>query len=181
MNKKIAIIILVLNLIFCSVSSFAMEKPVTVYIDGVMVQSDVSPIIVSDRVMLPIRSITEHIGGKVLWNDETKCVTLIKEDNLINLFVGNNAAFVNNEKVKLDVPALIIQGRTMVPVRFVSESFNMDVEWEDATKTVYISKKQEADEEQKVTLDSVEIREGETFVEVNISGVGNKSSFTIRI
>jgi len=68
-------------------------------------------------------------GAEVTYNDATKQVLIAKDDTEILLTIGSQEAYVNGEKIMLDVPAMIIEGRTMVPLRFISESMNATVEW----------------------------------------------------
>jgi len=90
---------------------------------------DVKPENVNGRVLVPIRTISEEMGAEVTYNDATKQVLIAKDDTEILLTIGSQEAYVNGEKIMLDVPAMIIEGRTMVPLRFISESMNATVEW----------------------------------------------------
>jgi len=78
------------------------------------------------------------MGAEVTYNDATKQVLIAKDDTEILLTIGSQEAYVNGEKIMLDVPAMIIEGRTMVPLRFISESMNATVEWDGEAQIVYI-------------------------------------------
>ena len=71
---------------------------------------------------------------------ETRTVTIVGRDNEIVLKIGETTAYVNGEVYELDVPANVIEGRTMVPIRFVSEAIGAVVDWDGETKTVIIFK-----------------------------------------
>jgi len=90
---------------------------------------DAEGIIIEGRTLVPIRAITELLGGEVDWNGNLRQVTVIKENTNISLTIDNANAIVNNVNIALDVPAQIIEDRTFVPLRFVAESFGIDVDF----------------------------------------------------
>ena len=101
---------------------------------------DVPAQIIDSRTMVPLRAIFEALGASVEWDDATKTVTSVKGDTTVKLTIGNAAITVNGAEKALDVPAQIVESRTLVPVRAIAESFGCDVAWDDATKTVTITK-----------------------------------------
>lgn len=101
---------------------------------------NVLPFIENDRTLIPIRAIAEGLGLEVYWNDETKTVT-IKGRVEISLPIDSDVATVNGESVQIEVPACIVESRTFVPVRFISENMDTDVDWEEETQTVIINEK----------------------------------------
>ena len=101
---------------------------------------DVVPQNIEGRVLVPIRTISEEMGAEVLYEHETRTVTIIDGDNTIILNIGETTAYINDVENELDVPANVIDGRTMVPIRFVSEAMDSVVEWDGDTKTVIIFK-----------------------------------------
>ena len=90
---------------------------------------DAEGIIIEGRTLVPIRAITELLGGEVDWDGYLRQVTVIKENTKMSLIIDDANAIVNNENVELDVPAQIIEDRTFVPLRFVAESFGIDVDF----------------------------------------------------
>ncbi len=102
-----------------------------VNVDNEAVIYDVAPVIRNDRTLVPIRIITEALGGKVDWNGATKEVTLSINDKEIKMTIGKTLE-------KYGVAPVIIDGRTFVPVRFVADELGANVAWDDATKTVTI-------------------------------------------
>jgi len=105
------------------------------------------PVIIDGRTLLPVRAVFENIGGSVLWDEETRAVLLARKDVIITLSIGSESAFLNQEQHLLDVSPVIIGGRTMLPIRFIAESFGFDVSWNDNDKTVTLTEKTDITEE----------------------------------
>ncbi len=116
---------------------------ISVVTDGVLLKFDQPATLVDDRTLVPLRGIFEALGAYVYWADETQTVTGIKGDTTVVLRIGDQNASVNGKNVTLDVPPQLINSRTMVPVRFISESLGAAVNWEDETQTVYINTQKE--------------------------------------
>lgn len=107
--------------------------------------NDVAPKIVNGRTMLPARFVAENLGAVVAWNAEKQEVTIKgknakDEDITILIYIDSDIAYVNDEQFKLDSPAFIENDRTYTPVRFISEQLGASVEWNEADKTVTITK-----------------------------------------
>lgn len=106
---------------------------VTVRVNGEDItfeDADALPKIINDRTMLAARTFYEKIGAKVDWNGKDKTVTVTKDNDKVILTVGANKALVNGKEVKLDSPATIINDKTYIPVRFVSEAFGYKVKYD---------------------------------------------------
>lgn len=95
---------------------------------GESVVNDVAPVIVNERTMLPARFVAEALGAKVLWDSNTRTVSIIGE-KAIAITIGSDTAYVNGVAVKLDSPAFIADDRTYLPLRFIAENLGADVEW----------------------------------------------------
>jgi len=100
---------------------------------------ETAPYTENDRTMVPVRIISENFGATVSWNELTSEVTIENGSNKIVLTLGKNEAVVNGASVALDVPANEIGGRTMVPLRFISENLGKDVSYVEATEQVLIT------------------------------------------
>lgn len=111
-----------------------------VILDGRELSFDVPPAVENGRTLVPLRSIFEALGASVQWDATTQTVTATKGDVAIHLVIGGQAKR-NGVPVALDVPAKVIDGRTMVPLRFVSEAMGADVVWNGDTQTITISGK----------------------------------------
>ena len=104
---------------------------------------DQAPIIANERTLLPIRAIAEHYGWSVGWNEETQCVTIGNESVKIEISIGSSymrVIPVNGLKdgINLDVPALVLNGRTMLPVRAVAEAMGVTVDWNQEEQCVIL-------------------------------------------
>lgn len=138
------VLVLALALSFSGVvPASAEEKVITVVVDGEAVNFDVPPQIINDRTMVPVRAIFEALGATVSWNDETKTVTATKEESVVSLTINSNVMKVNDTEKTIDVPAQIVNDRTLVPVRAISEAFECAVEWDQETYTVTITSTEE--------------------------------------
>ena len=102
-----------------------------VLVDDQAIINDVAPVIRNDRTLVPIRVITEALGGQVAWNEAAKEVTLTVNGKEIKMTIGKALE-------KYGVAPVIIGGRTFVPVRFVADELGAVTTWDDATKTVTI-------------------------------------------
>lgn len=144
MNKKqkfSSALILSLCLIN-GVSAAESLKEIKIEINGKSVVSDVAPFIDNDRTLVPIRVISENLGYSVNWDNQTRKVTVKNNDKSIELTIGRKDVNVNGNKSSIDVAPMIKDERTFVPLRFISESFDNDVNWDNNTRTVRINKKE---------------------------------------
>lgn len=115
------------------------DDSIKVFIDEKQISFDVEPMVVNGRTIVPLRAIFEALGAEVNWDDKTKMVLARHESDIIIIKVGSNIAYLNFEVIQLDVPAVIYEGRTLVPLRFISESFGYDVQWNASSRTVSIN------------------------------------------
>ncbi len=120
------------------------DGTIKVEIDGTEHTFDPAPILVNDRTMVPMRYIFEIMGATVSWEEATETVTAVKGDTTIVLKIGSTEAKVNGAAKVLDAPAMLYQDRTMVPIRFISESLGADVQWIEASNKVVITTKKDA-------------------------------------
>lgn len=107
-------------------------------IDGQAAKLDVAPVIMNNRTMVPVRFIGEAFGAQFAWDEKTRKVTYTLGDLKIELYIENKTAKVNGKQVTLDAPPYIVQGRTMVPLRFVGEYMEASFDWDSATQTVSV-------------------------------------------
>ncbi len=97
------------------------------------------PIILNGYTLVPAREVFEKIGATVSWNKDREEVYVAKGANLLILKINSTDAHYNNKAVKMEIPAKLINSKTMIPVRFVSETFGYNVGWDKPTRTVLIS------------------------------------------
>ena len=110
---------------------------------------DTKPVIVDGRTLLPVRAVIEEFGGNVNWNSDTKKVTLTHNENEIVLTINSIQASINDAVQNLDTAPVIINNKTMLPIRFIAESFGFDVEWNENNKTITITNSDEIENIQK--------------------------------
>ena len=125
-----------------AVTSDPANRPITVYLDGQPLQFDVQPLIQNDTTLVPLRAIFEALNANVNWHNETKDLTANKED--ISIYLALDSAELQitesgqTRTVTLATPAAVVDGRVLVPLRAVSESFGCSVSWESAERAVVI-------------------------------------------
>ena len=152
-NKVIFRMFLAFLLVFCidkhTIAATRKDVVVRLQIDNPIMQvngilseidggNNTAPIVRGGRTLVPTRAIIEAFGGTVDWDNATKTVTLTLEEDFIKLTIDNPVACFNNNVTILDVSPTVINGRTMLPIRFIAESFNLGVGWQNDTRTVYI-------------------------------------------
>lgn len=96
------------------------------------------PVVIDGRTLVPIRAIIEGMGGTVDWDGNSQKVTLNYYSDKIELNIDKTRAYINGSSKTLDVAPRIINDRTMLPIRFISENFGCDVDWDGNTQTVTI-------------------------------------------
>jgi hypothetical protein len=117
----------------------ASAQAARVVVNGQLMVFDQPPVVAGGRMLVPLRGVFEHLGATVLWNPATNVVTAQRGDTQVQLVIGGRQASVNGRVVLLDVPATIVRGRTLVPLRFVSEAMGAYVDWDNATRVVTIT------------------------------------------
>lgn len=105
----------------------------------------VAPQRIGGRVLIPLRAVVEALGAEVKWNAATQTVHGSKGEREFSLPIGSRTASVNGMSVNLDVPAQMVSGTTMVPLRFVAEALGAEVEWNAAAQRVVIGGGAEAE------------------------------------
>ena len=111
---------------------------ITVTLDGRAIDFDVQPQIMNERTMVPLRAIFEALGADVAWDQATETVTAVKDDTTVSMTIGSNVIYVNQKPIELDIAPVIVDERTLVPVRAVAESFGSAVDWDGESRTVII-------------------------------------------
>ena len=139
--KRIVCLILIIAMLvpLSGISAFA--SGITVLFNGEKMEFDVPPVILNGRTLVPLRAIFEKLGAEVSWDAVSETAIGVRRGVKVSVTVNSSAATINGKAVTLDQPATLIDGRTLVPLRFVSESFGAEVSWDQETKTVSISAK----------------------------------------
>lgn len=143
MKKNVAILIC-LCMMFVNIQAFALEL-VDVVLDGEVMEFDVPAQIIDDRTMVPMRAIFEELGAEVEWMDEGELIFAIKDTKVITMKIGQSFFTIGNiftdysYQKELDVAPMLVDDRTLVPVRAVAESLDCTVDWDEANQTVIIT------------------------------------------
>ncbi len=126
---------------YATVNQIPFKSLIHVTVNGAMVEfPDQKPVIEDGRTLVPARGVFEALGAVVTWDDSTKTATVKTDEKEIAVQIGSNYLVVNGEVIEIDVPAKIINGRTMIPLRAVAEALDCEVGWDGATYTAFISK-----------------------------------------
>ncbi|WP_307605728.1 stalk domain-containing protein [Paenibacillus sp. V4I9] len=106
---------------------------------NIFIKFDVPPVIINGQAYLPIRSVSESFGAAVDWDQESLTVTVSTEYATITNRINSTTAYIDGEPAEIDGPSLLLAGRTYVPLRFISESLGLQVDWHAPTQIIQIS------------------------------------------
>lgn len=174
MRKFVLFAVLMCCLLTCICVS---ADSIGLYMFGEEISCDVAPVIEDGRTLVPVRAISEGgMGADVSWNGKLKLVTVLKDDMEILLTIGEKEVLVNGKTKKLDVPAKLINDRTMIPVRFIGETFDYKVEWDDKNRHVLIDEKSDG------SIESIDIEETENdnLLNIKLSEYEEPDIFTLK-
>ena len=146
--KKLLCIILTLIIIYTNIVSYEVFAEnnkdyvveTSVKINDLFLYSDTHHILVDGTVFVVGRYLIEAFGGTIDWNGETQTANIILDDHLIKMTMGSLEASVDGLTVQLYKAPFISNGRTMIPLKFISEYFGCEVTWVQETYTVNIIK-----------------------------------------
>ncbi|MGK5510537.1 stalk domain-containing protein [Brevibacillus formosus] len=141
---------------------------ISVVVDGMGVQSDVSPIHRNGRMLVPIRVVAEETGSEVSYDAATQKVLLNKKGKHLSLTIGSQTAYVDGKRLKMDVSPIIVNKRTLVPIRFISEAFGYQVQWDETSAVAYIQSKPVEDKATSVkySLNPYVVQQGDTLSKI---------------
>ncbi len=140
--KMIGMCLVILSMVM---STTVFAKEISVTLNGVPINFDVQPQIMNDRTMVPLRAIFEALGATVEWDKNTQTVTAYSDDTTVIATIGSKYMYINYIKTAIDVAPVIVNGRTLVPARFVAEAFDCEVDWDGDSRTVIITQDNEND------------------------------------
>lgn len=135
-----------------------------VSVNGYDLPTDVAPVLRRGRTLVPVRAVAEALGAEVAWNAETRTVTLSRNGRSVSLTIDEPIARIDGAEVELDVPGTLIQGRTMVPLRFVGRALGAEVAWDAGTRTARVTLVEKRD---GLTPEEVLLRNAEASRAVN--------------
>ena len=114
---------------------------IRVFIEGRQLAFDVNPLIVDGRTLVPMRAVFEAFSLEVKWDDISKTAEGISPDKNVKFVIDSNKVLVDGLEKSIDVPASIIGGRTLIPLRFLSENMGYNVVWNGDANLILLSKK----------------------------------------
>lgn len=114
-------------------------KEVKIEIDGkAMVPKDMPAVIIDGRTMLPMRQIAQELGCEVNWNEAAKQIYVMRGSDIIVFTVDSKTGYKNGKEFTMDVPATIVNDRTMLPVRALADALHLNIKWDDPNRIVSI-------------------------------------------
>ena len=124
--------------------SASAANDITVYVDGQKVVFDQPPVVQNGRTLVPMRAIFEALGAEIEWFGAEKRVNAFWGMNSLDLWIGScEIQMGDGSLVTIDVPAQVVNGRTLVPLRAVSQCMGAEVKWDGITKTININREPE--------------------------------------
>lgn len=142
--KKIICFLLFAITVLCALPAFA--EGIGLYLNGKEVECEPSPMIINDRTFIPVRALFTDMGARVSWDGEERTVTVEYQSTEIKMTIDDKTAIVNNTAVGLDAAPAIINDRTLIPVRFVSEALGLTVSWDGEKRRVDVYYDEKSDE-----------------------------------
>lgn len=122
---------------FIGVSAYAAPS---VELNGKTIEfTDQEPVIINNRTLIPVRDVLEAMGAEVDWLAEERAVVAMREMNSVVIRIDDSNIIANGEPSAIDVPAQIINSRTMLPARAVVEALGGTVDWDDSAQKVIIT------------------------------------------
>lgn len=137
-----------------------------IQVDDVLLNPDVPPVIEAGTTLIPFRALFEALGAQVLWDEDNRLVLAIYKTTAVKLIVGSDKIEVNEKTSKMPLPVKIQSGRTMIPLRTVSEAFGFKVGWDVINKVVSIRSPQAAD---------FQVVNGQNVVEIDFSKLSDSN------
>ena len=176
--KKVLSVFMILCMILtvCRAAVFAADADITIMLqignpnmtvngaEKAIDEQGTAPVLINDRTLLPVRAVVEEMGGSVEWVEDTQTVILAYGSDTITLQIDNPTAYLNDEAKTLDTAPMIIGDRTMMPIRFIAESFGFNVGWDDATQTATVSKAEDSSSSSAATATPAPEAGGKTLV-----------------
>lgn len=137
--------------------------------------------IINNRTLVPLRAIFEELGATVQWSQKDKKITAKKGQTTISLKVGSKTAQINNKAVTIDVPAQVYSGSTLVPLRFISESFGVKTTWNAKEETAILTASDKTiivnagEFDSAIALETIDIKSspGEIYSTIGVISTGS--------
>lgn len=108
----------------------------TIKMDEELIQIDQAPVVIDGTTLVPLRFVIDALGGEVSWDNEEKRAGVIRGDQLADLWIGKKEVIIGGKRAESRVEPQIINQRTMIPLRLISEQFGWKVIWNQEKKTI---------------------------------------------
>jgi N-acetylmuramoyl-L-alanine amidase len=150
MKKWISLLSVAILILFANIGGAnAAAKPATaipkLYLDGKILPANVPPTLVHSSMLVPIRTVAENLGYKVSYDVKKKSVTLKQNSTLILMTVSSKKAAVNGKSVVMNEAPVIMMGTTLIPIKFVGQMLNLQILWDNASKSAFLYTPSNAD------------------------------------
>lgn len=134
--KRISAVLLTIGALLLPISQTVHADGISIYVNDVPLNSDVAPLTSNGRTMLPLRACAEALDATVNYSDGI--INMHRSNVSITLQLGSAAASINGSTKQLDAIPMVIENRTLVPLRFIGEAFSCPVQWDGTNRAVYI-------------------------------------------
>ncbi|MDD2483740.1 MAG: N-acetylmuramoyl-L-alanine amidase family protein [Eubacteriales bacterium] len=139
MSKWLSTIFIITTIMLIGTSTaFAAGEDIKLMLDGTIIETDVPPLLESGRTLVPYRALLEAMGAEVSWDEQTKMAAASLGSYNVQVTIDSKTGFVNGAIKEMEVPPRTIDGRTVIPLRFVLENLNCSVSFDDISRTVLI-------------------------------------------
>lgn len=132
------LLMLAVSLLFTTAVVRAEAEPVYVTLDGQQLPLEVPGEIREGRTLVPFRALFEAVGAEVSWDPDTQTVTAMQGEDDLELTIGSQVVKWRGSLIKVDAPPVIVNGRTLVPLRLVAQAMGLHVRWDQSIRTVHL-------------------------------------------
>lgn len=175
MFKKFLAIFLVISILTIlphspyDIKASATTTDIRLIVDGEDITELSAPVLVDNRTLIPVRFVAESLGAEVGWNEDTRTVTVDRENDHLRLIIDSRLVQydLGNSYQIIDVAPTIINSRTYVPLRVVSNALGIGIEWDGDSRTIFI--------------DSDETSNVEPFYDFDLFPIGEENNITGKI
>lgn len=109
-----------------------------VAVSGTTLNLERTPIVINGRIVVPVRTVFSNINADIDWNELRNRLVITNDNTTIIMYMGYINCYVNGQIKEMEAPAVLFNGTVMVPVRFVAETFNIPIGWNESNSTVYL-------------------------------------------
>jgi hypothetical protein len=140
-RKQICVVLTMVFLLSMGITSQAAIMKLDIRVNSMILALDTNPYIEAGRTMIPIANVVEALGAsEVAWDEATETVVIVHDEKRIQLQINNQTYWVDGEEKQLEVPPVIVDNRTMIPLRVIAEELSIVIKWNNTMNTVEIVK-----------------------------------------